>query len=199
MDKKIIIIPIAVIIGIIIFASFSSTNQDEQIDEKIIIEKTLAIDEEEIKTDEEIFKEIEEKYKEIEEKSTESEYIPKDRVWQSSGPFKIDRYEYVLGEKIFMQIENLRVDEKGEIVLLRFLNQTHLKVWQTFPFDGNDKPTFNIYFEPRISKTFEICDKDDLIGEWIVNFRGTKYTDLRFSITEQVLPGDELDFSERVC
>ena len=202
-----------IVIGITVFVSLNSIIQGERIvDEKIIIEKTLdnegeiKTDEDifkeidgEIKTDEDIFKEIDEKYKKIEEKSNNSTYIQKEREWQSSGPFKIDRKEYALGEKIFLQTENLRVDERGEIVFLRFLNNTHLKVWQTFPFNGEIKPAFNIYFEPRISKIFGICDKDDLIGDWVVHFRGTGYPDLTFSITEQILTGDELDFSERVC
>lgn len=200
MDRKIIFIPIIIAIGITAFVSSISTNQVEQIDdEKVIIEKNLEIEEEKIKTDEEIFNEINEKYKEIEEKSNSSEYIPKEREWQSSGPFKIDRKEYALGEKIFMTTENLRVDESGEIVILHVLNQTHLKIWNKYQFDGNIKPTFGVYFEPRISKTVGICDKYDLIGDWVVHFRGTVYPDLKFSINEEIIPGDELDFSKVVC
>ena len=200
MDRKIIFIPIIIAIGITAFVSSISTNQVEQIDdEKVIIEKNLEIEEEKIKTDEEIFNDINEKYKEIEEKSNSSEYIPKEREWQSSGPFKIDRKEYALGEKIFMTTENLRVDESGEIVLLHVLNQTHLKIWNKYQFDGNIKQTFSVYFEPRISKTTGICDKYDLIGDWVVHFRGTAYPDLKFSINEEIIPGDELDFSKVVC
>ena len=37
-----------------------------------------------------------------------------------------------------------------------------------------------------------ICDKvDDIIGEWVVVFRGTNYENLKFEITDEILPGEE--------
>ena len=37
---------------------------------------------------------------------SENPYYPKEREWISSGPFKLDRSEYVLGEKLFVNISN---------------------------------------------------------------------------------------------
>ena len=46
------------------------------------------------------FPEIQKKIDEIEEKKLENEYTPKEREWITSGPFQIDRSEYIIGEKI---------------------------------------------------------------------------------------------------
>lgn len=143
-------------------------------------------------------KTIDETIEQMQEKTDEFEYKPKPREWQSSGPFEIDRKEYILGEKIFMRINYLNPDEKGQIALMRPSNETHYSVYQTVPFDGSKPKTFNVYFEPDLSKTRGICTVDDLVGKWAVVFRGTDYENLYFNVTEQILPGEE-DSYEPVC
>jgi len=142
--------------------------------------------------------EIQEKLNEIEKKNLENEYSPKVREWITSGPFQIDRSEYVLGEKIFVRIGELSVDEKGQIAFLRPLNSTHYSVYFTIPFDGTDKGTFNYYLQPSLSRNQGLCTADDFIGDWRVVFRGTNYPNLEFKITEDILTGDEEDY-EPVC
>ena len=141
---------------------------------------------------------INNKLEEIREKNEEFDYTPKEREWIGSGPFKIDRSEYILGEKIFFTIGALTPMEKGQIVFLNPLNSTHYNVYLTYSFDGSDKPTSNLYFEPSLSKTKGICDISQLVGEWRVVFRGTDYENLEFRITDEIIPGDENDF-EPVC
>ena len=46
-------------------------------------------------------------------------YTPKPREWITSGPFQIDRSEYVLGEKIFLRIGGLNHNEEGEVIFHR--------------------------------------------------------------------------------
>ncbi len=134
---------------------------------------------------------IQEKLNEIEKKANENYYNPPPREWQTSGPFQIDRYRYLIGEKIFIVIGDLGLDEKGQIAFLRPMNMTHVAVWQTISFDGTKKPAFNFYTQPVLSKELKICTVDDLIGEWTVVFRGTDYPNLKFKIINEILPGDE--------
>ena len=145
-----------------------------------------------------IGQEIQDRLDEIDRKRTENEYTPKPREWLTSGPFQIDRSEYVLGEKIFVVIGDLQPDEKGQIAFLRPLNFTHNSVYETIPFDGMQKRTFNYYVEPDLSAASGICTADQLTGGWRVVFRGTDYPDLRFTVTDQILPGDEKRY-EPVC
>ena len=141
---------------------------------------------------------IQKKLDEIEKKNLENKYSPKDREWITSGPFQLDRSEYRLGEKIFLRMNEINADEKGQIAFLRPLNSTHYSVYFTIPFDGTNKPAFNYYLEPILSKNQGHCTVDDLIGDWRVVFRNTDYPNLEFKITKYILPGEEDKF-ESVC
>lgn len=182
-----VISAIIVIVGI-----FAITNQESK---TIEVEDTLN---EELQSIDEITPEIQEKLDEIEKVNLENKYSPKDREWITSGPFQIDRSEYVLGEKIFLRTTGLEFNQKGETVFLRPLNSTHYSVYFTIPFDGSDNAAYNYYLEPQLSKIKGYCTVDDFIGDWRVVFRGTDYPNLEFKITEQILPGAESSF-ESVC
>ena len=140
--------------------------------------------------------EIQKKLDKIKKIKLENEYSPKEREWQTSGPFQIDRKQYAIGEKIFLIIGGLNANEKGQIVFLRPLNSTHYSTYLGIPFDGAAKPEFNYYLEPQISKTKGMCSVDDIIGKWAVVFRGTDYPNIYFEITKDVVPGTDI---EPVC
>lgn len=140
--------------------------------------------------------EIQEKLDEVEKINLENEYSPKEREWITSGPFQIDRSQYAIGEKIFIVIGGLNVNEKGQIAVMRPLNDTYYSVYLTIPFDGTTKPAFNYYIEPQISKGKGICSVDDITGKWAMVFRGTNYPNLNFEITDDVVPGTDI---EPVC
>ena len=185
-------IPIVIGIIIVIVGIIATSNQE---DNKMEVEDTL---DRELTPSEEITSEIQEKYDEIEKANLENKYSPKPAEWIASGPFQIDRSEYILGEKIFMNVRGLGFEEKGQIAFLSTLNNTHYSVYLTIPFDGDSKSAFNYYFEPSLSKTREYCTVDDLIGDWRVVFRGTDYPNLEFKITKDILPGSEDKF-ESIC
>lgn len=147
---------------------------------------------------EDVTPEVQEKLDEIEKIKLENEYSPSPREWITSGPFQIDRSKYVVGEKIFLVIGGLESQEKGQVAFLRPLNDTHNKVYQTVPFDGTKKNAFNYYVQPQLSKVAGICTIDDIVGNWTVVFRGTNYANLKFEITDKILPGDE-DSYQSVC
>ncbi len=134
---------------------------------------------------------IEKKLDEIEKDASENIFQPDPREWQTSGPFEIDRFKYLLGEKIFIRIGELDLDEKGQIAFLRPVNETHVAVWQTIPFDGTKKSAFNFYTQPVLNTALDICTVDDIIGDWRVVFRGTDYPDLKFEVIDEIIPGDE--------
>ena len=188
-----IIIAIIGIVGIIIaiIGIVAMSNQgSDTIKVEDVLDKELRLDEENA--------EVQKKLDEIEKIKLENEYSPKEREWLTSGPFQIDRSEYVLGEKIFLVIGGLSEDEKGQVAFLRPLNVTHQSVYLTIPFDGTTKTGFNYYVEPELSKSKGLCTVDDFVGNWRVVFRGTDYPDLQFRITEDILPGDEENY-EPVC
>lgn len=194
-----LIFPIVILAGVMIL--FNNETKIETIPENRIIQDEMVkeIELPEIKTDEEIENEITQSYENLEQDYDTSEYKILPREWQNSGPFSIDRQDYALGEKIFFRADGLKVNDVGDIVILKPLNQTHYKVWQTYPFDGNQVSAFNIYFEPVLSKTKLICEKNQLIGDWRIVFKGTEYENMSFTIYDQIVTGDEDKFSEKVC
>ncbi len=153
---------------------------------------TLQADQTETITEEEII-EIE---KQIDE--TTGDFSPTPREWLTSGPFQIDKSQYLLGENIFVRITNLAQNEKGQIVFLRLMNETHYSVYITIPFDGAKKNSFNQYFTPDLSRALKICTVDDLIGTWKIVFQKTNYENISFEILNKTLPGEE-DYYISIC
>jgi len=189
MNKGIIIgmpIAIAIIASIIAITMMPEGDSNDMevedtLDKEIIPEETL---------------EVEEKLDEIEKIADENTYEVLPREWQTSGPFQIDRSEYAIGEKIFIRIGGLDFQEKGQIVIMRPLNDTHNSVYLRIPFDETKKSGFNSYVEPQLSKTRGLCSVDDIIGRWTLVFRGTDYPNLYFEITDRIVPGTNV---ETVC
>ena len=66
--------------------------------------------------------------------NSENPYFPKEREWIESGPFQIDRSEYVLGEKIFVNIINLPKNVKGEMIFSKIVNSTHSYEYKKMQF-----------------------------------------------------------------
>ena len=189
MNKGIIVgipIAIAIIAGIIAITMMPEGDSNDMevedtLDREISPEETL---------------EVEEKLDEIEKIADENTYEILPREWQTSGPFQIDRSEYAIGEKIFIRIGGLDFQEKGQIAVMRPLNDTHYSVYLRIPFDETKKSGFNTYLEPQLSKTRGLCSVDDIIGRWSLVFRGTDYPNLYFEITDRIVPGTNV---ETVC
>ena len=191
MNSK-IAIPIGVGIIIMIIGIVVIINEESN-----TMEVENAMDTE-LTSDEKVTPEVQEKLDEIEKINLENKYSPKDREWITSGPFQIDRSEYLLGEKIFLRVGGLTLDEKGQIAFLRPLNSTHYSVYFTIPFDGSERSAFNYYLQPQLSKTKGYCSVEDFIGDWRVVFRGTNYSNVEFKIIEDILPGDDENY-QPVC
>ena len=118
--------------------------------------------------------------------------------WIYSGPFGMEKTEYNLGEKIFMDIVDLQKRDKGTVLILRPLNATHSIEYLTIEFDGSLKNNFNRYFEPRLNEFTGICSRDDLIGDWKMQFLGVEYEDLNFRIINQTSSWDTRVFEPLV-
>lgn len=115
--------------------------------------------------------------------------------WNRSGPFAINKFEYKIGESVFMVVDGLTPNDVGNAV---FVLPNGTTKYISIPFDGTQKPGFNKYFEPAVSSARHICSTDDLIGEWIVIFTNTEYQPLKFRVLNETL-ASEIGSFERVC
>jgi hypothetical protein len=189
MNKGIIIgVPIIIVIIVgVIAISMMSMGQSDDMEVEDAFDKEIRPEE---------TPEVTKKIEEIENIAEENEYDVLPREWQTSGPFQIDRSEYALGEKIFLRIGGLSFQDKGQVAVMRPLNDTHYSVYLTIPFDGANKDAFNYYLEPQLTKTRGLCSVDDVLGKWALVFRGTNYSNLNFEIINKTLPGTDW---EPVC
>ena len=126
----------------------------------------------------------------IKNDNSKDKWLPNEREWITSGPFKIDRSEYLLGEKVFVNVDQVSNNDKGEIVVFRPVNSTHYAVYHMMQFNAEGQRN-NYYFTPDLSEMDGICSVDQLIGEWTVVFQGTDYPDLKFKVTAEIIPGYE--------
>jgi len=134
---------------------------------------------------------------------------------EGSGPFQIEKYEYYLGEKIFMNAVDIPADTAGEIVFFRPAPDRVNKVpkeyegipgeliakkvkYMGIKFDGEKKSNFNKYFEPRFNEWKGICSTSDLVGEWVMTFSGTQYEPIHFTVLNYTMPGDTRTFEPLV-
>ena len=188
MNNK-IVIPISIIITIVIVVFGLTQNQ--------IIQDDLLPEVNESPEIQNILNKI--NTDKIENDQSENPYMPTEREWIEAGPFQIDRSEYALGEKLFLNINNLDKNVKGEMQFIRIINDTHSFKYKTIGFDGS-KPQQNFYLSFDLFEKRGICTTERFIGDWEVRFVGDKgeFEKINFKIKNQIIPGDE-DRFEPVC
>jgi len=190
-----IVIPISVIITIVIVV-FSLTQSE-------IIEKQTSpeiSDSSEISIESEIQSMLDKiKEEKIKNDDAYQPYIPTLREWITLGPFQIDKSEYALGEKIFVNIINLNKNDKGTMVFTKIINSTHVFEYKKIKFDGST-PQQNFYIGVHLFELRKICTADQLIGDWELRFVDPNggFDKIDFKIKNQIIPGQEKKY-EAVC
>ncbi len=116
--------------------------------------------------------------------------------WNRSGPFAINKVQYKLGENIFVSVNGLSSNDVGKII---FGLPNGTTVYSTIPFDGGIKSEFNTYFTPSLSKERKICSVNDIVGEWFIVFKDTKYKPITFEIVNKTLDDTVTSKYQKVC
>ncbi len=186
MNNLKIVIPVFVIITIIVIIFNLTQNEigEEQVEE---IENSSEI--------QNMLDKI--KNEKLDNDSSDNPYIPKEKEWIQSGPFKIDRSEYVVGELLFINIEGMDKDTEGQMVFHKWINNTHGYTYKEISFDGS-KPQQNLYLRFSLNELRGICTVDMLVGDWELFFDGTDFKSLKFKVADQIIPGMEKRY-EPVC
>jgi hypothetical protein len=129
----------------------------------------------------------------IQNEQSENPYVPRVPKWDNiSGPFMIDNDEYWLGQKVFVNISELNVNDKGSIdTFIPVTNENSRILYSSMEFDGSSDLRNNYYFTPKLSAFNAICNPDQLIGDWVMKFKGTQYPDLVFTVVDKKIPGYE--------
>ncbi|HXV66600.1 MAG TPA: hypothetical protein VD731_05210 [Nitrosopumilaceae archaeon] len=127
----------------------------------------------------------------LNETTSKVEIIPEERFHPdaiTSGPLTITKYQHKLGENIFIIVNGLGPDEKGNIRI--FMPDGRL--YSTIQYDGSVKSDFNSYFKPDTSQIRKICEQEELVGRWPVVFDNNVYPPLVFEIINEHLDGPDV-------
>ena len=189
-----IVIPIFIIIVITIAAVVFTLTQNETMEKEISSESSVSAE-----IDSVLNKIKEDK---IKNDNSDNPYVPKEREWIESGPFMIDRSEYALGEKIFVNVGKMDENITGKIIFSKIINNTHSHDYKVMKFDGA-KPQKNFYLGFNLNQFRGICTSDYFVGDWELVFTGMKSGNtnvniLKFKVTDQIVPGMEKHY-EPVC
>ena len=118
--------------------------------------------------------------------------------WTYSGPFGIDKIEYNIGEKMFIDVVDIPKEDKGTAIFFRPINATHDIEYLSIDFDGSKKDNFNRYFEFKLNEWKGICSRNDLLGDWKIIFLGVEYKELNFRVLNQTSSWDTRVFEPLV-
>ena len=111
---------------------------------------------------------------------------------QLLGPLQINKDKYLLGENVFVIIKDLRPQDKGTV---QFFTPGGI-LYDTLGFDGSERDFVKKYFKPQLLKSKQLCEKEQLIGEWTVMFKGYDMAKLHFEMLPDILPKQEYQFKE---
>ena len=109
---------------------------------------------------------------------------------QVLGPLQINKDKYLLGENVYVILKDLRPQDKGTILFMTPKNV----VYDEWGFNGIERESQKKYFKPQLVKAKDLCEKEDLVGEWTVMFRGYDMAKLYFEMLPDVLPNQENQF-----
>ena len=112
--------------------------------------------------------------------------------WQNiSGPFAINKFQYKLGENIFMVVSNLQPTDAGAIVIVDPKGDTY----DSIPFNGTLKTSFHYFFKPNTqdSNGLLLCNPTDLVGNWALVFQGVTYKPIKFKVVNDWIEGSQAE------
>ena len=109
---------------------------------------------------------------------------------QVLGPLQINKDKYLLGENIFVSISNLRPMDVGTVL---FITPTGI-IFEEWGFNGSERESQKKYFKPQLLKSKNICEKEKLIGQWTVMFKGFDEAKIHYEITPDILPNMEYQY-----
>ena len=109
---------------------------------------------------------------------------------QVLGPLQINKDKYLLGENVYVSISNLRPMDVGSVL---FITPTGI-IYDEWGFNGMERESQKKYFKPQLLKSKNICEKEKLIGEWTVIFKGYDEAKIHYEITQNILPNMEYQY-----
>ena len=109
---------------------------------------------------------------------------------QILGPLQINKDKYLLGENIYMILKGLNPNDVGTVLVMT----PGGLIFDEWGFNGSERDFQKKYIKPQLLKAKNLCEKEMLIGEWTVMFKGYDMAKLYFEILPDILPNEESHF-----
>ena len=109
---------------------------------------------------------------------------------QLLGPLQINKDKYLLGENVFVVLKGLMPKDVGSVLFIT----PGGTIYDEWGFNGSERDFQKKYFKPQLLKSKDLCEKEKLIGEWRVMFKGYDLAELNFEILPEILPNQEYQF-----
>ena len=109
---------------------------------------------------------------------------------QLLGPLQINKDKYLLGENVFVVLKGLMPKDVGSVLFIT----PGGKIYDEWGFNGGERDFQKKYFKPQLLKSKNLCEKEMLIGEWTVMFKGYDMAVLNFEMLPDILPNQENQF-----
>ncbi len=111
---------------------------------------------------------------------------------QLLGPLQINKDKYLLGENVYVILKDIKPGDRGKV---NFFTPGGI-LYEELRFDGNQKDFYKKYFKPQLLQSKDLCQKEDLVGEWTVVFQGYENMRLHFEMLSDILPNQEHQFEK---
>tara|TARA_B100001540_G_scaffold6353_1_gene5635 strand:- start:1501 stop:2028 length:528 start_codon:yes stop_codon:yes gene_type:complete len=111
---------------------------------------------------------------------------------QFLGPLQINKDKYLLGENVYLILKDVMPGDRGQVQIFTPGGE----LYYTLDFVGDEKSSFKKYFKPQLLKGKNLCEKEDLVGEWTIMFRSYEENVLNFEIVNSILPNQEYQYEE---
>ncbi len=108
---------------------------------------------------------------------------------------KINKDRYLLGENVYVTITEIPMELKTRVL---FYTPSGVQFYE-INIDGERNSGFKQYFKPQLLKNRNLCDVNDLIGQWTVMFENNPYERLNFEMTGEYLPEQEKHYDPITC
>ena len=111
---------------------------------------------------------------------------------QLLGPLQINKDKYLLGDSVYVILRDLRPQDQGTVL---FITPRGI-IYDEWGFNGSERDFQKKYFKPQLLKAKNICEKQELVGEWTVMFKDYDLAKMHFEIIADILPNMENQFTE---
>tara|TARA_Y100000996_G_C22507085_1_gene636850 strand:- start:222 stop:791 length:570 start_codon:yes stop_codon:yes gene_type:complete len=108
---------------------------------------------------------------------------------------QINKDKYILGESIYVIVTDIPEELKTRAI---FYTPSGTEYY-TIKIDGEKTSGFKQYFKPQLSVFRNLCNVEDLVGDWTVMFEDNPTEILNFEVTSEYLPGSESFFDPESC